>query len=91
MLKNIIIVCDYGYVEGGAARIAHETALALKQEGFRVIFFCAVSPVSETLTDNGIEVVCLEQSDILHEKSRIKGVLRGINNKQAKKDRKSVV
>ena len=85
MLKNIIIVCDYGYVEGGAARIANETALALKQEGFRVIFFCAVSPVSETLTDNGIEVVCLEQSDILHEKSRIKGVLRGINNKQAKK------
>lgn len=85
MLKNIIIVCDYGYIEGGAARIAHETALSLKKEGFRVIFFCAVAPVSQTLIDNEIEVICLEQNDILHEKSRIKGALRGINNKAAKK------
>lgn len=86
MVKNVIIVNDYGYIEGGASRIAHETALALKEQGLNVIFFCAVSPVSNELKNAGIEVICLNQDDILHEKSRIKGALRGINNKKAKKE-----
>lgn len=85
MLKNVIIVCDYGFIEGGAARIAHETALVLHREGLHVIFFCAVGPVSEELQQSGMEVVCLEQADILHERKRIKGVLRGINNRVAAK------
>lgn len=86
MIKNVIIVCDYGYIEGGAARIAHETAMALHNEGYNVIFFCAVGPVSQQLRDSGVNVVCLDQDDILHEKSRIKGILRGISNKQAKRE-----
>ena len=65
MLKNVIIVSDYGYIEGGAGRIAHETALSLKKEGYRVCFFCGVGPVSEDLTGAGIEVTCLGQTDIL--------------------------
>ena len=84
MLKNAIIVCDYGYIEGGAARIAHETAMALKKEGLNVVFFCAVGPISEDLEKSGVNVICLNQADILHEKSRIKGVMRGISNKAAK-------
>ena len=86
MIKNVIIVCDYGYIEGGAARIAHETAMALHNEGYNVIFFCAVGPVSQQLKDSGVNVVCLDQDDILHEKSRVKGILRGISNKQAKSE-----
>ena len=85
MIKNVVIVCDYGYIEGGAARVAHETAMALHNEGYNVIFFCAVGPVSQQLKDSGVNVVCLDQDDILREKSRIKGVLRGISNKQAKR------
>lgn len=85
-VKNAIIVCDYGYIEGGAARIAHETAIALSHEGYNVIFFCAVGPVSQQLKDSGVNVVCLNQDDILHEKSRIKGILRGISNQQAKRE-----
>ena len=46
-VRNVIVVCDYGYVEGGAARIACETALALSARGLKVTFFCAVGPVSE--------------------------------------------
>ncbi len=84
MLKNAIIVCDYGYIEGGAARIAHETAMALKKEGLNVVLFCAVGPVSEDLEKSGVNVICLNQADILHEKNRIKGVMRGISNKAAK-------
>ena len=85
MLKNVIIVCDYGTIEGGAARIAHETAISLKEEGLNVIFFCAVSPVSEELQDAGVQIVCLNQKDILHD-GKIKGALRGISNKAAKRE-----
>lgn len=84
MVKNVIVVSDYGYIEGGAGRIAHETAILLSENGYNVVFFCAVSPISAELKNAGLEVFCLNQSDILHEKSRIKGVLRGISNRQAK-------
>lgn len=84
MIKNVVIVCDYGYIEGGATRIAHETATALHNAGLNVVFFCAVSPIANELTNSGVNVVCLNQADILHEKSRVKGVLCGISNKAAK-------
>lgn len=86
MVKNVIVVADYGYVEGGAARVAHDTAFALHASGFCVTFFCAVGPVGEELASSGVKVVCLNQDDILHEKSRLKGVLRGLNNKAAKRE-----
>lgn len=83
-VRNVIVVCDYGYVEGGAARIACETALALSARGLKVTFFCAVGPVSEELKNSTVDVCCLEQQDILQEKNRIKGVLRGLSNRKAK-------
>lgn len=86
MLKNIIIVCDYGYIEGGAARIAHETATALSKRNYNVFFFCAVGPVSEKLINSGVNVICLNQTDILHEKNRFKGILRGLSNRKAKRE-----
>lgn len=84
IIKNVIIVCDYGYIEGGAARIAHETAIALKKAGYNVIFFCAVGPISDELINANIDVVCLNQNDILHENNKFKAILQGISNKYAK-------
>ena len=83
MLKTVVIVTDYGYIEGGAGRVAHETALALKKHGFRVLFFCAVGPVSEALVGAGIETICLQQKDLLNAESKWKGVKQGIYNKKA--------
>ena len=85
-IKNAVVVCDYGYIEGGAARIAQDTARLLAQSGLTVYFFCAVGPVADELKSAGVLAVCLEQSDILHEKNRIKGILRGIYNTKAKKE-----
>ena len=84
IVRNVVIVCDYGYIEGGAARIAHETAIALKQNGYNVVFFCAVGPVSKELTESGIKIICLNQNDILHETNRFKAIFQGIDNKTAK-------
>ncbi len=73
-------------MEGGAAQIAHQTAIELRTRGHRVLFFCAVAPVSERLLESGVEVVCLHQADILHEKNRVKAVLRGMGNAKAKSE-----
>lgn len=83
MLKNIVVVCDFGFVEGGATRIAFDTAKGLKSKGYNVTYFCAVGPVDKELQDSGVEVICLNQADILHEKNRLKAVMRGIWNKTA--------
>ncbi len=85
-IKNVIVVSDYGYVEGGAGKIAQQTAIALKDAGLNVVFFCAVPPVAEELTEAGIECVCLGQADIVREKNRLKAVFSGINNKKAAKE-----
>ena len=83
MINNVIIVCDYGFIEGGAGRIAHETALGLQKSGMKVCLLCAVGPVSEALLEAGVEVICLNQKDILHEENRIKAVMRGLYNRTA--------
>ena len=84
MIENVIVVCDYGYIEGGAARIAHETAVALKGAGLNVTFFCAVGPVSGELLFSGVNVVCLDQADILHEKTGLKAFFAASTIKKQK-------
>lgn len=84
-VKNIIVVCDFGFIDGGAARIAIETAILLKKANKKVTYFCAVGPVTDRLKDANVEVVCLNQSDILHEKSKLKAVCRGIYNRVSAK------
>ena len=42
---------------GGAGKIAFDSALALAQKGYHVVFFCATGPVDSQLEAHGIEVV----------------------------------
>ena len=85
MLENIIIVTDYGYVEGGAGNVAHQTAIALKKKGYNVSFFCAVGPVSDNLIKENIEVICLNQKDLISSKNKLKMANQGIYNRYAYK------
>lgn len=83
MLKNIIVVCDFAYIEGGASRVAHESAMALS-ELYNVVLFAAVGPVSKELSESKVKVVCLNQKDILHNSNRVGAVVQGIWNNKAK-------
>ncbi len=83
-IKNIIVVCDFAYIEGGAGRVAHESAMALAKV-YNVTLFAAVGPVSETLKDSDVNVICLDQSDILNNKNRFGAVVQGIWNGTSKK------
>lgn len=82
-VKNVIVICDFAYIEGGASRVAHESAIALSKN-HHVTLFAAVGPVSKELQASNVDVVCLGQSDILHDKNRFHAVMQGLWNKEAK-------
>ena len=82
-MKTAVIVNDYALVNGGQAKIAIDTALALRAERLAVWFFCGVGPVDERLIEAGVECICLDQFDLLGDPNRARSALRGIWNREA--------
>jgi glycosyltransferase involved in cell wall biosynthesis len=80
---TIVLCLDHAYVSGGQAKVAFDSAIGLKQAGHRPIVFAAAGPVDEGLTAAGVEVVCLGQSDLLGNPSRIAGAVQGTWNRRA--------
>lgn len=82
-LETIVILNDFGSINGGAAKVAIQSASSLAQKGYRVIYFCAVGPIDEELMAVADKVICLDQKDILHSHNRIRTAIRGIWNRKA--------
>jgi glycosyltransferase involved in cell wall biosynthesis len=80
---TIVIVADHGSVTGGQAKVAIDSALGLQAADIQVIYFAAASPVDPRLEQAGIEVVCLGQTDLLGNSSRVKGMIQGTWNATA--------
>ncbi len=81
---KILILNDYAYIEGGAGKIAIESAFALLKAGHEVTFFSAVGPVSEIFENaKSIKVICLNQPDILSNPSKFDAIIKGIVNRKA--------
>ena len=79
-IKNIIIINDFGHINGGAAQVAINTALGLSKLGHRVYYFYAVEPLDQRIEeDPNIEVICTHQTDILND-SRILSSFQGLWN-----------
>jgi len=78
---NIIILNDYGHVNGGAAQVAITTALSMAEKDFPVYYFCAVSPIDPRLQNHSkIEVICTKQPDILTNPNRFHAAEQGLWN-----------
>jgi predicted phosphoribosyltransferase len=77
---NIVIAVDHASVTGGQAKVALESALGLKQAGFRPIVFAATHPVDPRLAAAGVEVVCLDQPDLLGNSSKAAAAAQGLWN-----------
>ena len=45
MLKTVVIINDFAYINGGAGKVAFTSAKALSSMGIRTILFSAVAPV----------------------------------------------
>lgn len=80
-IKNIVIVNDYAFINGGAAKVAINSAIELSKY-YDVYFFSAVGPTCEELLKSNVRVICLNQNDINHQ-NKISAFFKGIKNKKA--------
>jgi len=80
---SVIVLSDHGYVNGGQAKIAIESALHLKQHGLDVCFIAGVGPVDERLVQAGVDCHSIAEHDILSDPKRIRAATRGIWNTAA--------
>lgn len=83
-VKNIIIICDFAFVNGGSEKVAIESAIGLANKGKNIAYFCATGPIDERLRHENIEVICLNQSSIVENKNKILGAIQGTWNKRAR-------
>jgi glycosyltransferase involved in cell wall biosynthesis len=80
---TVVICLDHAYVSGGLAKVAIDSAVSLKREGMRPILFAAAGPVADILDTEGVETICLGQSDLLGNSSRLAGMSQGTWNRRA--------
>lgn len=91
MTKNVLIINDFAHVNGGAGKVALNTAVQIAQKGYNVILLSAVTPVDSDLKCAGVKVFCLNQYDILNNPNRIKAFFQGIWNRKAYKSISSIL
>lgn len=84
---NVIIVNDFAFINGGASKVAINTAKLLAEKGDNVTLFTAVGPIADDLYRiKNLRVICLNQYDILTDPIRIRAIVRGIWNCKAKQE-----
>lgn len=88
-IKTVVIVNDFNYTQGGASKIAIDTARMLNECGLKVYFFSAVNKKEENI--DGITYVSTNQNEALKEKNKIQGAINGIYNFKAKKELKKLL
>lgn len=88
-IKTVVIINDFNYTQGGASKVAIDTAKLLLGKGVKVYFFSAVNKPEENI--KGIEYITTNQKESLKEKNKILGCINGIYNIKAKKELKKLL
>ncbi|HFE9702434.1 TPA: glycosyltransferase family 4 protein [Clostridium perfringens] len=89
-MKNIVIINDFSYINGGAAKVAISSAVGLKKKGYNVIYYTSVGNIDTDLIDSGVKVITLNGEDILNG-NFIESIFSGIWNKKAYKNLKDIL
>jgi glycosyltransferase involved in cell wall biosynthesis len=83
-LAHVAIVTDESFVNGGIARVALSSAVALAEAGYEVSLFTAVGPIDPGLLGRqNLRVLCTGQRDILSDPNRAAAAVRGLWNRRA--------
>lgn len=84
-IRNIIIVNDYAYIDGGASKIAIKTAIFLsKYTDINIFLFAGSGKISDDLLDSDVRCYSLGMKDLLNNRNRIQAAMRGIYNLESK-------
>ncbi|AOO82323.1 glycosyltransferase family 4 protein [Bosea vaviloviae] len=78
-----VIISDFGSVNGGAAKVAIESARGLAEAGVEIVFACAIGPVSERLDHPRIQVEMFRGEEIWKVGSKLAAARQGIWNAPA--------
>jgi glycosyltransferase involved in cell wall biosynthesis len=78
-----VIISDFGSVNGGAAKVAIESARGLADAGVEIVFACALGPVSERLDHPLIQVEMFPGREVWKIGSRVVAARQGIWNQPA--------
>ncbi|CAJ0850642.1 hypothetical protein AMST5_00300 [freshwater sediment metagenome] len=61
---QLVVINDHAHINGGAAKVAIDSAKGFARRGHRVTYFAAVGPIEPGLIEAGVEVVLLDQPDV---------------------------
>lgn len=78
-----VIISDFGSVNGGAAKVAIESARGLAEAGVDIVFACAIGPVSERLSHPRIQVEMFPGQEVWKVGSKLAAARQGIWNQPA--------
>lgn len=78
-----VIISDFGSVNGGAAKVAIESARGLAEAGVEIVFACAIGPVSERLDHPRISVEHFAGEEVWQVRSKLAAARQGIWNARA--------
>ncbi len=89
-IKNILIINDYNYTQGGASKVAIQTANLLVAKGYNVLFFSyTTNHISEL--DPRVKDYCLEKYESLKDRNRMRGIIHGLYNRYSKNKLKKLL
>jgi glycosyltransferase involved in cell wall biosynthesis len=75
---RIIVVNDYGYVNGGASQVALSSLNALADAGHEVVFVSSVQPVDKSIDPKKVEIVNFGFEDLLNNPSKLNAAINGL-------------
>ncbi len=77
---NVLVINDYGYVNGGASHVAISSLNALAEIGMNVVFIYGVGPLDPSVNNKLVQTYCLDTKDLFGYRSRIYAFISGIWN-----------
>lgn len=88
---TIVIVCDFGDVNGGAARVAIDSARSLAEAGHDVIYVCAIPPINARLEHPRITTRCIDLPNVWDRGNPIAAAAQGIWNFRARRSLEAIL
>lgn len=83
-IRNVVIVCDYAFFEGGAANVAMQSVLAFaKYTNLNVYCFAGNGEPCEALKNSRAKIIALKMPNLLENKNKADAFIKGIYNKKA--------
>lgn len=81
---TIVVINDFGAINGGAAKVAIDSARGLASRGHDVVFFCGTEPVDPQLAVSGARIISLGHQASKDNPDRRRGAIQNLWNTKAR-------